>query len=92
MSRRLLDASDAREPPDRVKPGIGFFMPEAPIPRRQAGHSSVTPVSGPKLPCSSPCLQGRPAGRQLARGKLGPRFNGQLQLGLNLFPPREAAT
>lgn len=66
MSRRLLDASDAREPPDRVKPGIGFFMPEAPIPRRQAGRSSVTPVSGPKLPCSSPCLQCRVGHRAAA--------------------------
>lgn len=46
--------------------------------RRQfrAGHSSVTPVSGPKLPCSSPCLQGVGPGRQLARRKLRPRFNG----------------
>lgn len=26
--------SDAREPPDRVKPGIGFFVPQAPIPSR----------------------------------------------------------
>lgn len=34
MSRRLLDASDAREPPNRVEPGIGFFVPEAPIPSR----------------------------------------------------------
>lgn len=59
MSRRLLDASDAREPPDRVKPGIGFFMPQAPIPSRQAGRSSVHPgLWGPKLSCSSPCLQG----------------------------------
>lgn len=76
MSRRLLDVSDAREPPNRVKPGIGFFVPEAPIPSRPLYLGSVTPVSRPKLPCSSPCLQGVGPGRQLARRKLRPRLNG----------------
>lgn len=65
MSRLLVDASDAREPPNRVKPGIGFFMPEAPIPSWSLCHStSVIPVSGPKLPCCRSC----PAVARASRG------------------------
>lgn len=87
MSRRLLDASDAREPPNRVEPGIGFFVPEAPIPSWASLASSRS--LGLSSPAAARTCRVWVPGRQLAGEQAPTAIQWQLQLWLNPFSPRE---